>query len=191
MNKHIAIFCAICLTSSSRAFGTGLSETNNGLFLAVSGEHSGINEPVRFSERLVWLPFCSTNTGRNYVELQYPSAKYGMKIKMVAPDGKEVPKTSLGETFGSKWEKLHDFKDSKLNGVLAYGPYQPDIGAGGGRPLPSPEDLFEMKQPGVYTLEIQMQMFRHTGSTDPNDQHRNLVRFSPIKIKVEKPPDAK
>jgi hypothetical protein len=185
MKKQMILFL-ICLASLSKAFGTDLSETNNGFFIAISGGIIGTNGAVPFDKRLVWLPFCTTNTGGADIELQYPNAKYGMKIKMTGPDGKEVSKTGLGKLSGSKWDQLHSYKDSRLNGISA-GSYQPDLGAEGGQFLPAPDDLFEIDKPGIYTLEIQMQMFRHTGSTDPDEQYHNLIRFSPVKIKVEKP----
>ena len=190
MNKQIIDFCLVFLASLFQVCGTGLSETNNGLFLAVGGEHSGTNEPIRFHERIAWRPFCNINTGKTDIELQYPNARYGIKMKMTDPDGKVVSKTGLGDIWGSgsKWNQLHSYKDSRLSGVTA-GPYRPDVGAGGGQWLPAPKDLFEMEKPGIYTLEIQMQMFRHTGSTDPNEEYRNLIRFSPVKIRVEKPPE--
>ena len=187
MNKQTMAFCLVCLASISQASGTSLSETNNGLFLAFGGEHSGTNEPMRFDERIVWRPFCVTNTDKSNIELQYPNARYGIIMRMTGPDGKEVSKTGLGDIWGSgsKWNQLHSYKDSRLSETFA-GPYRPHVGAGGGQWLPAPKDLFEMEKPGVYTLEIQMQMFRHTGSTDPDEQHRNLIHFSPVKIKVEK-----
>jgi hypothetical protein len=186
MKKQIILFL-VCLASMSKAQVTSLSETNNGIFIAISGGIIGTNGAVPFDKRLVWLPFCATNTGGALIELQYPNARYGMKIKMTGQDGKEVSKTDLGEIYGLKWDQLHSYKDSRLNGAFASGPYQPELGAEGGQFLPAPDDLFEMDKPGIYTLEIQMQMFRHTGSTDPEDEYRHLIRFSPVKIKVEKP----
>ena len=109
-------------------------------------------------------------------------------MRMTGPDGKEVSKTGLGDIWGSgsKWNQLHSYKDSKLSSIFA-GPYRPDVGAGGGQWLPASKDLFEMEKPGIYKLEIQMQMFRHTASTDSGEEYRNLIRFSSIIIKVEKP----
>jgi len=44
-----------------------------------------------------------------------------------------------------------------------------------------------MDKPGIYTLEIQMQMFRYVSSYDPVERSKGLFRFSPVKIQVEKP----
>jgi hypothetical protein len=183
MKKPLILFL-ICLTSLSKALGANLSATNNEIFIAISGGMSATNGAVLFNKRLVWLPFCATNTSGALIDFNYPSFKYGMKIKMTEPNGKEVSKTSFGKTCGSKWNQLYSYKDSRLSGISAAGPYQPEFG---GQFLPAPNELFEMDKPGIYTLEIQMQMFRHTGSTDPDEQHRNLIQFSPVKIKVEKP----
>src|ERR1035441_5734874 len=125
MKKQIIVFL-ICLTSLSNAFGTGLSETNNGFFIAISGSET--NDPIRFDDKIFWLPFCTTNTGGALIELQYPNARYGMKMKMTDPNGKEVSKTDLGDIWGSgsKWNQLHSYKDSKLSEVFA-GAYRPDM----------------------------------------------------------------
>jgi len=185
MKKQIILFL-ICLASLSKVFGTDLSETNNGIFIAISGGVIGTNGAVPFDKRLGWLPFCATNTSGALIELLYPNARYGMKIKMIGSDGNEVSKTDLGKIYGLKWNQLHSYKDSRLNNVSAGGSYQPEFG---GPFLPAPNELFAMDKPGIYTLEIQMQMFRHTGSPDPEEEYHNLIRFSPVKIKVEKPPD--
>ena len=192
MNKYIAALGLTCLTFF-QAFGTELSQTNNGFFLAIGGARSGTNEPVQYNENLIFLPFYSlyANTNSKLIELQYPDAEYCIKIKMTGPDNQEVPKTNVGKILGSKWDKLHDRSNSKSwFSVLVGNGYNSNIGANGGRLLLAPNDYFDIEQSGIYTLEIQMQMLRYTGSTDPNEQYRNLIRFSPIRIKVEKPPSA-
>jgi len=175
---NVIISSVICTFWSIQAFGTGFSETNNGIYLAVGGSVS-TNEPIKFDERLAYMPFCATGN----IWLSQAEPVYGTKIKMIAPDGKEVPKTPLGQSYGSKFDQLHSYKDAHLGGIGASGPYQ---GMFSGL-LARPNELFIMEKPGIYTLEIQMQMFRHTGSPDTNEWSRNLIRFSPIKIKVGKP----
>jgi hypothetical protein len=53
--------------------------------------------------------------------------------------------------------------------------------------LRKPDDFFQVEKPGIYTLEIQMQMFRYVSSYDPVERSKWLFRFSPVKIRVEKP----
>jgi hypothetical protein len=64
-------------------------------------------------------------------------------------------------------------------------------GESSGGILPAPKELFEMKDPGLYTMEIEMQMFRYVATRDTDVWFRNLLCFSPIRIKVENPPEAK
>jgi hypothetical protein len=59
---------------------------------------------------------------------------------------------------------------------------------GGARFLPTPQELFQIEKPGIYKLEIQMQMFC-PNSESVNKWHKELFQFSPVKIKVEKPPE--
>ena len=123
---------------------TALSETNNGLFIAITGEQSNTNNAVPFDKRLVWLPYCNTNTGGPLIELDFPSPEYGRKINMIGPDGKNVRKTSMGESYGSRWNQLYSRKGIQFSSIGAGGPYHPDIGAGGGQFLPAPKDLFNI-----------------------------------------------
>jgi hypothetical protein len=186
----------LLLVAVPAAIGTGLSAATNGVYLAV-GAPGSTNEPVRFDAELIFLPFCDTGQ----VELNLSSPPYGIKIRMWGADGQDVPKTALGKTFGSKWDSTWDsfqdslvegkgegpgYHDRRRTGVSAWGPFTNNPGLGGGKLLPAPKDLFRMDKPGVYTLEIQMQMARVNMGT--NQLTRRLVRFSPVRITVVKPP---
>lgn len=73
-----------------------------------------------------------------------------------------------------------------MGSIVAQGTY--DVADGVSGPLlPAAKDLFQIDKPGIYTLEIQMQMFQIHKNT--NQWTRELIRFSPIKIKIEKPPN--
>jgi hypothetical protein len=181
-----ALLISLCL--GARAFATGLSVPTNGVYLAVGGWRGGsggvTNEPFSAGDGLVFLTFC--NTGQ--VELVYPlDLAYGVKVKMIAPDGSQVQKTRLGRTLGSRFDQLRDYRDTRTGIIPAWGSYEDNKSLGGGRLLPTPKALFLMKKPGVYTMEIEMQMFRVIKGT--NSWSRELFRFSPIRIKVEKEPE--
>jgi hypothetical protein len=166
-------------------------------FLAIDGDKSGTNEPLQYDEELVYLPYYALykdiNPDANHLmRLQFPDIQHGLKLDLLGPGGKEVPRTSIGKQIGSMWDQLHDRRDSKTWYDLSAGyRYDPNIGVGGGSLIYPMNMFFEMRDPGIYTLEIQMQMLRYTPSTDPEVQHKNIIHFSPIKIKIEKPPDAK
>src|ERR1035441_9771953 len=187
------LLLAICFGSLGNVLALGLSETNHGIYLVFAAWRSDSRnpfvstEPFRFDDRLMWGAFMD---GSN-MELCYPAPPFGVRIEMTGPDGKEVAKTALGRTFGSKWDKLRSFKDGKLGHTDTRKALDLRGGGFSGVPFLAPEDLFRVDEPGIYTLEIQMQMFRHTASPDPEVWHTNLMRFSPVKIKVEKPTDAK
>jgi hypothetical protein len=189
MTKFITI-CFVFLWFRLCSFGTELSETNGGYFLAVGGARSGTNEAIECNEDLVFRVFYtlySTN-GPNLLNLEYPDVEHCLKIDMTGPDGNAVPKTSVGKIVGSLWDKLHDRRDSKAwFDILAGNGYDPNIGADGGQLLMPADTFFRITRPGVYTLQIELQMLRYTSSLDPNEQYRNLIRFGPIKIKVVKP----
>jgi hypothetical protein len=167
---------------------TGFSLKTNGVYLAFGAVRHGVNlitnEPIRFDDQLVWGAFCDTGK----VELSCPDFRYSLRIKLTDTNGVELPKTVRGQVFGSRFDQLHKITDSKVAPVLAWGPFQ-DHGLR--TPFLKPAELFQIEKPGIYTLEIQMQMFRYVASTDPNERSKTLFSFSPVKIKVEKPPDQK
>lgn len=179
------------MASSFRAVATTLSETNDGLYVAIAAwrtdSASGFvdTEPIRFDDRLLWCPF----SNRGKVELNYPDSSYGVEVRMIGPDGKAVRRSTLGETFGAKWDMLRSYRDTQLGSIDAQGPYDPRGGGFTGPLLPAPKELFQMEKPGIYILEIKMQMFRHNASPDPEVWGKSLLRFGPVKLKVQKPAD--
>ncbi len=187
---------AFLLGSITGAFALGLSDTNSGVYLGVesskgkalgniSADTNFTVEPFRFDAPLVWRPFCNTGA----VQLNYPTLPYLAKIEMVGPDGRPVAKTALGRSVGAKFDEVKRFEDAfhgwTVGSVEADSPYDSrDVGFSGPR-LPAPGDMFEMEKPGSYKLELQMQMFRVIKGT--NQWTRELIRFSPIHIRIEKP----
>jgi hypothetical protein len=189
MKRFVILSLLIYLTHLRESLAADISLTTNSLYIVIAGDRPnsiGIvtNEAIRFDDRLLWMPFCETGQ----VELSYPlDPAYGVKIKMTDVMGREVPKTGLGDRYGTKYDRLHVFTDTHVYPCLAEGSFKDNIGLGGAKFLPAPGELFQIEKPGVYTLEIQMQMFRVI--KDTNEWSRKLFQFSPLKIKVEKPPD--
>jgi hypothetical protein len=188
--KPYAFLCFSGLLLVRSLSGAELSDTNNGVYVAIGG--SSTNDLVDFDERIVWRPFCNTGA----VELNYPDPSYGVRIRMTGPDGNEVSKTALGLSFGTKFDKVQRFEDttggvgagyhSSHTGVIsAHGNYDERDSALTGPLLPSPKQLFQMGTPGIYVMEIQLQMFQVAKGT--NLWTRQLIQFAPIKIRVKKP----
>jgi hypothetical protein len=169
-----------------------MSEPTNGIYVAivernfVHGPDPGTNEPFRCDNRLAWAVYC--NTGSVHVRFPIDDA-YGVRIRMFGPNGKEVKKTWLGRGVGAEWDKLHSYKDTRTQGLVAGGSFEENKGeSSAGGNLPPPQKLFEMEQPGIYIMEIHIQLFQHATTRDTKAWSRNLLRFSPIRVKVEKPP---
>ncbi|HOC58112.1 MAG TPA: hypothetical protein PKI20_21015 [Verrucomicrobiota bacterium] len=196
MKTSSILLLAVWSGAVANAFALGLSETNHGIYVVVaSWDHRSLGykanpfssvEPFRFDNELMWSPFCESGK----VELCYPGPPQLARLHMTGPDGKAVPKTRLGETFGTKFDRIR-YEDtvhgwSRAN-IEAQGPYDSRGGGFTGPILPAPAKLFQMKKPGVYTLEVQMQLLRAVWVT--NHWTYPVVRFSPIRIKVEKPSD--
>jgi len=182
----------LCSIPLGRISAAGLSETNSGIYIAIAGTGSGpersfvADEPIRFDDRLLWCPFSKIGP----VEVKYPDRIFWIRVKMAGPDGKDVKKSSLGEGLGKKFDEVRNYADVAtgwtIGGITAYGDYEPRGGGfTGGPPLPSPKEMFEMEAVGIYTLQIEFQCFLIDKKTNP--WQRKLIRFAPVRIKVEKP----
>ncbi len=184
MKIRVALISLFGLALAPMLFAASLSSPTNEVYLAVGRwQGAGTNEPVPFDAKLAFLAFCDTGK----VELAYPAdPAYSTRVKMFDSKGEEVPKARLGKKFGSMWDKLH-YRATKMGVMLAWGAYKDNPELGGGKPLPAPADLFMMEKSGIYTLEIQMQMYKYSASTDPATWQANLICFSQVRIKVEKP----
>ena len=190
MNSRLLFITFACVLSLQKTFAAGISETTNGVYLVVAGLRNVnliTNEPIRFDDDLVWMTFCQTGQ----VRLSYPDSKYGLRIKMTDSEGNEVPKTALGKRCGSKFDSLRLITDSKVGSTATTEGSFKDNPNGETIFLRKPDEFFQMDKPGIYTLEIQMQMFRYVPSYDPVERSKTLFRFSPVKIQVEKPVTAK
>jgi hypothetical protein len=185
------LICSLLVYSAILSRGCEVSDITNNLYLAIQGWRDGsivveTGKPIRPNDELVWAPF---SVGSN-VDLLYPYPESGIKIKMWGPDGKEVKKTDLGQSFGSKWDQLHSYLDNDPNhigGITAWHGSHDSREIFTGPIIQSIDKLFEITKPGIYTLEIQMQMFRNPHSADTNNWSRNLFSFPPLNIKVQKP----
>jgi hypothetical protein len=193
--KTVLLAFTAFLVQVNSALATGFSGTNNGVYIAISGLST--NERVMYGEPLAWRPFCSSADGQS--EFNYPGRDYFINMTMLDALGKKVPKTEMGMAFGVKFDQLHSYQDivgstragysnPHIGSILAQGPY--DVSAPVSGPLlPAPKELFQIEAPGNYALQIQMQMFLIHKNAD--QWTRDLIRFSPVTIMVEKPPGAK
>lgn len=179
MKPPFLIVFLICLNAGLSTFATGVSAVTNGIYVVVGGTTT--NELIRFDESLLYMPYCNTGS----VAMSLPDHRYSIRMRMFDTNNQSLKKSGLGSTYGSCFDDLHSYKDGRPGGVCACGPYRADLGPSG-LALPSPNKLFVIPKPGIYTLEVEIQMFRHSASLDTNVWNKNLIRFSPVQIKVHK-----
>lgn len=177
-----ALLFLLCLAFYASAPAAGLSKPNNGVCLAVAGEGGDpMDAPIKSADRLTFLPFCS----KPETDLAYPrSPAWGVKIHLSDPRGKTVAKTDLGKTYGVNFDRLHVRDDAWMAIMPASISYDQNRDLKGARFLAKVDELFEMEGPGIYTLEIEMKMFRIIKVGRP--WKYELLHFSPLKLKVEK-----
>jgi hypothetical protein len=185
-----------------QAVGPFLSETNSGLYFSVDGSshytRPKVDARIQSNDLLVWGLFCTTG----HVRAWYPAREaYWLRLAMKGPDAKWVPKTARGARYGGKFDDIAKYEVIRrglgphLGAVLFHeeaGPPlpEPDIPplVGSSTLLPRPEELFSMAQPGIYTMYIQMQLWRSV--SEPPASTWPLVRFRPMAVKIErKAPD--
>lgn len=190
-----------CFCINIQASGLGVSAVTNGFRLVIAAKRQGpsarvivTNDVIRFDDDLLWMPFSETNS----VELSCPlDLAYLVRMRMTDASGNEVPKTSIGRRCGSKFDQLRTVRDTRVYPCIAEGPYKENpelIGVTDFRDRPvngvskslTPSDLFRMERPGIYVLEIQLQMF-YPNSKSTNLWKKDVVRFAPVTIRVEKP----
>jgi hypothetical protein len=191
----LVVFCA-----NFHAFGIGVSNETNGLRMVIAAQRQEVssksiitNSVIRFDDYLLWMPFSTSND----VRLVRPvDLAYFVKFKMTDPNGKEVEKTSVGARCGSKLDKLKTISDTGVYPCIAVGGYKENaeliqVKTFLYRPVDgasihlTPNDIFQIEMPGIYTMEVQMQMFCPK-SNGTNRWDRELIQFSPVSIKVEK-----
>jgi hypothetical protein len=191
MKIRIVSICvlAMSLALSSKAM-VGVSAHTNGVYVAMGGAQDGpaTSTPIGSDQELVWDAFSDASE----VELFYPSEAYWINVRMLGPDGNEVPKTGLGKTWGSKWNSTRSLVDNskpgfrcgRIGSISARGKYDARY-PGLGKLLPAASRLFVMAKPGIYVMEVQMQMFRRA-APGSKDKYFTFFEFSPVKLKVEK-----
>ena len=157
------------------------SATNQGVYISIIGTRS--NSLAGFDDGLQWRAFCENQ----HSVLESPDVS-GFKMKLQDPDGKDVAPTALGRTIGVNFDAVQtsdrmppgtkfarlDFSSGVYNIVPA-------------RPLPILKECFAMEKPGLYTLEVQMQLLRIKYDTTNGAAAPELLRFPPMSIKVNRP----
>lgn len=189
-----------CFCLNIRAHGLGVSAVTNGFRLVLAAKRQGApangiitNDVIRFDDDLLWMTFCESGS----VKLSFPlDLAYFAKMKMTDATGKEVSRTSIGRRCGSKFDRLQTVTDTRVAPCIAGGSFKEnsELSAvkdfryrpvnGVSKSL-TPKDLFRMEKPGIYTLEIQMQMF-YPNSNSTNLWKKDVFRFAPVTVRVEK-----
>jgi len=82
--------------------------------------------------------------------------EYLCRVRLLGEDGMEVPKTPLGKTYGAGFNGLTASTRLRLTSREA----SPESEIGNFHPglsLNTPNELFQITKPGLYTLEMQFQ----------------------------------
>ena len=182
--------CAICLglffnvVSQAQDIETVKTTTVEGLFVRVSSENGTTNN-TSVNDKLTFCVWRMTTN--NPVTLYMPTAvEYVYQIELLDTNGFALPKKKLAEKIGKEFSDLKPsfandtgFKlkiqhiTPSLGGEYLFFPHKP--GYYNGEPFYSPNDLFEIKQPGNYTLRIQFQFVLRTGHD--HDKTAHVIRF--------------
>lgn len=157
----------------------------NGLKLAL--HVTGTSRKPLVKDGIYYQFFAPSNMAR--CSILIPSPAYLCKVELRDRTGKEVGKTWAGGRYGKEFEKatLSNISYHKIRGFPMYSDVTPQV-ASGEFNFPSCNQLFHVKEPGPYTLTIRFQVVRKFPTQD-NHAKRELVRFPPIHVKIEKEPD--
>jgi len=158
------------------------SATNQGVYISIIGTKS--NGLTGFDDGLQWRVFCESQYSMLH-SLDLPS---GFKMNLTGPDGKEVPKIGPGKTIGVNFEAVKTMEKLPPGAIASELNFTSGIGdIVGANPLQRIEDCFAMDKPGIYTLELQIQLFRNKYSAAGEPGPEELLRFPPMTIKLNRP----
>jgi hypothetical protein len=120
--------------------------------------------------------------------------EYGFRLSAATENGKPVELTSRGAKYGRNFDELTGYEKNAIDPSLGGGrsPHWFVIGPSSDRPmfgsLPSPDELFNLKEPGQYTMSIETACYLKGDYTLKIDNPTNycLVKFPPVKLTVIK-----
>lgn len=115
--------------------------------------------------------------------------RYYYLIRLLNAQGEKVPETVAGRVYGSKFFALKEYQDARMVDHLAYGSRQgPGTSMSGGWRLPhTPDQLFRIEDPGIYVLEMCVQIFfRTNGILVKTNGVQCLERLPVARLKIRK-----
>jgi hypothetical protein len=132
------------------------------------------------AERILWQPFTTHVTKSRVVATV--EREYLCRVRLLGEDGKEVVRTPLGKTYGARFDDLTTSPRLRLISLDAL----PESEKGqlaliSSLAVHSPNELFRITEPGLYTLEMQFQFLVPTNPATPGFA---LVRTPVARMKV-------
>jgi len=179
----------LLLSVTVHAEGLQLIETKaiDGFYIGVASSAFTTNDtPV--DDKLIFGVWKTTTN--NYAMVYIPTEpEYAYQVELLDTNGTAMPKTRLGEqvgrrffaldtTFSSEGAQLRRAYATDKPGFPSQYLFFPSKPGHGGRPVYSPNDLFDIKKPGRFTLRIQFQIIVRTGTGKNKTAH--IVRFPPL-----------
>jgi hypothetical protein len=142
-------------------------------------------ESISSDQPIVYWLVCTNAAGATVF---YPRPDYLARVSLSKDKGQVLSATPLGQQLGSKFTELTNYSFEKIEkriGGSSAG--APKIGrlrtnAGASERLPAPEKLFELSDPGRYTLKLELQVFEQVKSGTNYDYE--LVKFPPMNLAV-------
>jgi hypothetical protein len=195
-NQNVVRFFTICLglflntPAHAQDFELTKTKAMDGFYISVFSSNFTTNNTAVNDK----LNFCIWRTITNNQAIVYmPTAlEYVYQLDLLDTNGVALPKTELGKRIGVKfWDLEPSFANNtgfKLSrehttesgtGIGAQWLFFPTKSGFGGQPIYSPNDLFEIKQPGNYTLRIRFQIIVASSMADVY-KTAHIVRFPPL-----------
>jgi hypothetical protein len=187
---YFSIWLGFFLNAIAPAQGFELLKTKavDGFYIGVFSSNFTTNETPTDNK----LNFCIWRTTTNNQATVYlPTAlEYIYQLELIDTNGVALTKTELGKKVGVKYMDLEPTFANEKGFKLAIQHVMDEPGVGarnlffpfrpgyGGRPFYSPNDLFESKQPGNYTLRIRFQLIVASSTNVYKTAH--IVRFPPL-----------
>lgn len=159
------------------------SHVTNDMFVQLSCEHS-----VFWSIDTIDYCFLTVTNPKAIIFL--PRESYFCFAELFDQKGQPIPKQGLGNGLGRDFWKLKAFSWDSV-GKQAKGTRNERVdrmfvSSKGceGRYLFKPEDVFRIKEPGLYKLRLQFQVFKQIDAK--GKQEMQIVRFEPVEVMIQK-----
>lgn len=170
----------VALNSRAQEWKLVTTRVIDGFYVGLTGSNgtsASTTNNIAVNDNLIY-GIWRTSTNNHAIVYMPQAVEYAYRAELFDTNGVAAPKTKLGKRVGSNFLQLNatfSNRAARLRRTTAM-----DMPGFGGKSLFRPTDLFEIKKPGRYTLQVSFQIVVRTGVG--RDLTAHVVRYPPIEF---------